>query len=133
MHTSLPTCGDREILDLNEFGHPVCICFAESMLFYPLLPSLRFTKDEKNLGKCFTTEESSVCNVTEYLTVINQDYLTCSNVPKPQFSWGFCGTCYIPGRRCPLCETFRYNKCRPISNCCVVNGYEQYCQQRMNF
>lgn len=109
----LPKCGKREILDLNEFGHPVCVCNTENN-FYPLLPSLRFIKAEINLGKCFMDGDLNICEEKEFLTrAINEEHLSCSNYPKPVGFTGIDG----PSTPCRRCEILKWDMCRKKSFC----------------
>ena len=115
---NLPKCGVGETLDLNEFGHPVCFCNTEDN-YHPLLPSLRFTKTEKNLAKCFLKGKSDVCNDgDELLTEGNdEEHLICSKSSKIV---GFCVTCgipTIPKIPCETCQLFKFGKCVSKRNC----------------
>ena len=74
-----PKCEEStEDLILNEFGHPVCFCKTNEK-FYPLLPSLRYRKDEKNLEKCIHYQNSNICENGEALAVNEDGVLACSN------------------------------------------------------
>ena len=113
MQVNLPKCGVGETLDLNEFGHPVCFCNTEDN-YHPLLPSLRFTKTEKNLAKCFLKGKSDICNDGDELLSegTDEEHLICSKNSKIV---GF-GIFDFP-TGCGPCKIFRFGDCRAKRQC----------------
>ena len=134
-----PKCGPKEVLVLNDFGQPVCYCNTEKG-FYPLLPSLRFTKDEKNLGDCFKfDEERDACDANETLSSAGQKgILTCATTPDsvPNSVFG-----NLEGTICRPNHILRFNKCLPIRGEWIPglqskwqdNTFHQLCQTNQHY
>ena len=93
-----PKCDDvTEVLVLNNFGQPVCVCNNEKK-FYPLEPSLQITTGEQKIRKCSRRNEPDICESEDDDLDFMDDEETLSCISSSEGGTRIFVT--VPGKKC---------------------------------
>ena len=108
MNTRLPECPPREVINFNDFGHPVCKCAPG---FSTLHPSVRL---HSNATRCFSADaDESPCPEAEELVLGDSAHLVC--VPRQGVVRNSRSVlAALEVAPCPTGSCNRFGRCLPI-------------------